>query len=125
MSLRISSALGLLVAVAACGAESASSPTEQSRADEPGSTLDCAIGGVADLSPVCTLEQVAGTGEIVIHHPDGGFRRLTRDPKTGDLAPLDGAEPLVPQAGAEGVLGFAVGSDRYSIPANLLNPAPE
>jgi hypothetical protein len=126
MSLRISSALGLLVALAACGAESSPPPPgTPDSADQPGSAVDCAIGGVADLSPVCTLELIAGTQEIVIHHPDGGFRRFTRDPATGDLAPFDGAEPLVPQAGEGGATRFAVGPDRYSIPAELLAPARE
>jgi hypothetical protein len=114
MSLRISSPLGLLIAVAACGGDV--SPPPQ------GDTVDCAIGAGADLSPVCTLEQVEGAGEIVIHHPDGGFRRLARDDETGALAALDGAEPLVMEQGS--VLQFSVGADRYSIPPELLTPDP-
>jgi len=115
MSLRISSALGLLIAVAACGGDVSPPP--------PGDTVDCAIGAGADLSPVCTLEQVAGAGEIVIHHPDGGFRRLMRDAETGALAVLDGAEPLVMEQGK--ALQFSVGADRYSIPSALLAPDPQ
>jgi hypothetical protein len=116
MSLRIFSALGLLIAVAACE-DSAISPPP------PGDTVDCAIGAGAELSPVCTLEQVAGTNEIVIHHPDGGFKRLIRDTATGDLAPLDGADPLVIEQGSG--VQFAVGADRYSIPPELLTPAAQ
>jgi hypothetical protein len=115
MFLRISSALGLLVAVAGCGAEGAPPP--------PGDTVDCAIGAGAELSPVCTLELVAGTQEIVIHHPDGGFRRLLRDAETGALSPMDGAEPLVPEDGS--ALAFSVGADRYSIPPELLAAAQQ
>ena len=128
MFLRISSALGLLVAVAACGAESTPAallPGEPSSAEDAGSTIDCAIGAVVDLSPVCTLELVAGTDEIIIHHPDGGFRRLRRDPATGALTPLDGADPLVPQASGSVAVQFAVGPDRYSIPDELLAPPPQ
>ncbi len=113
MSLRISSALGLLIAVAACGGGETSPPP-------PGDTVDCAIGAGAQLSPVCTLEVVAGTNELVIHHPDGGFRRLLRDAETGELAPRDGADPLVIVQGSG--LQFAVGEDRYSIPPELLAP---
>lgn len=113
MCLRISSG-ALLLALAACGAQSPPSP---------GDAIECAIGAGAALSPVCTLEQVAGTQDIVIHHPDGGFRRLTRDAATGALAPLDGAEPLVPQSGDDGSLQFAIGADRYSISPDLFTTA--
>ncbi len=114
MCLRISSATLLLLVLTACGAESP---------PPPGDIVDCAIGAGADLSPVCTLELVAGAWEIVIHHPDGGFRRLSRDLATGTLAPLDGAEALVPEPGAGGTVQFAIGEDRYSIPPDLLEPA--
>ncbi len=112
MCLRISSA-ALLLALPACGAQSP---------PPPGEKVDCAIGAGADLSPVCTLEQVAGAQGIVIHHPDGGFRRLSRDLATGALAPLDGAEPLVPQPGEGGALHFTIGADHYRIPPDLLAP---
>lgn len=115
MFLRIFSTLVLLVMVAGCGTEPSPPP--------PGDTVDCAIGAGAELSPVCTLEEVAGTSEIVIHHPDGGFRRLLRDPQTGDLAPLDGADPLVIEQGTG--LQFSVGTDRYSIAPELLTPAAQ
>jgi hypothetical protein len=106
MFLRISSALGLLAALAACGA--ASPPPK-------GEKVDCAIGDAADLAPVCTLER-AGDG-IVVHHPDGSFRRFTRDAASGGLIPRDGAEALVPAGD-----GFAIGPDRYRIPASLIAP---
>lgn len=114
MSLRISSALGLFVLLAACGGAESPSP--------PGDAVDCAIGAGADFSPVCTLERVAGTPEVVLHHPDGGFRRLTRDPASGALAPLDGAEPLMSAANDPEALQFAIGQDRYRIPRALLEP---
>ncbi|SHN53525.1 hypothetical protein [Erythrobacter sanguineus] len=113
MSLRTSSAFASLALLVACGEESP---------PPPGDEVDCGIGAGVDLSPVCTLEQVAGSDEVVLHHPDGGFRRLTRDPATGTLVPLDGAEPLVPQAGEGEMLQFAIGDDRYRIPQALLAP---
>lgn len=112
MSLRIFSALaGVMIATGCSGAQSP---------PPPGDKVDCAIGAGADFSPVCTLERVAG--EIVIHHPDGGFRRLTRDPATGALRPRDGADDLVGQAEDAATLAFAIGSDRYRIPLVLLDP---
>jgi hypothetical protein len=120
MSLRISSALPALPALAllaGCGAAESPRP--------PGDLIECAIGAGAAFANVCTLEPLmAGTQQIIIHHPDGGFRRLIFDPATGTLAAADGAEPLVLEP-AQGVIQFAVGSDRYRIsrePANT--PAP-
>jgi hypothetical protein len=114
--LRISSTLGLLVLLAACAAESP---------PPPGDDIECAIGAGADFSAVCTLEQVTGTQDIVLHHPDGGFRRLTYDAAIGTLAPLDGAEPLVSETASDSALQFAIGADRYRIPQALLEPPPQ
>lgn len=105
MCLRISSA-AFALAVAACGA---TSPAPE------GDHVDCAIGGAADLAAVCTLERAGET--IVIHHPDGSFRRFTHG-ANGTLIPSDGAEALVPTEDA-----FTVGPDRYRIPPALLATA--
>lgn len=115
MSLRISSTLPLALVLAGCGAEQTSPPPS-------GDTVECAIGAGAELSAVCTLERVAASGEIIIHHPDGGFRRLGRDAQSGALIPLDGAELLVPEDAGVDLLAFAVGTDRYRIPGTLLEP---
>lgn len=106
MSLQTSSALAGVALLAAC---SAASPAPA------GESVECAIGEGADFVAGCTLERVAEGREIVIHHPDGGFRRLRFDAATGTLAPVDGAEPLVLEQGP-GVLQFAIGPDRYRIP---------
>lgn len=106
MFLRISSAVLALGIVAACG--DASPPPE-------GETIACAIGQGAPFADVCTLERVAGAGAVILHHPDGGFRRLTLDPATGMPTPLDGAETAVIEQ-ADGALQFAIGADRYRIP---------
>jgi hypothetical protein len=105
MSLRISSALVALAVLAGCGAESPA---------PAGDKIACAIGAEADFAEVCTLERVAGSTQIVLHHPDGGFRRMSLDPASGALAPLDGAEPMVIDEG-QGFVQFAIGPDRYRI----------
>ncbi len=106
MSLRISSLSLAFALLAGCGAQS----------PEPaGDTIACAIGQGAEFAEVCTLERIAGTPQIIVHHPDGGFRRLSYDPATGTLAALDGADPVVLEEG-QGVLQFAVGQDRYRLP---------
>lgn len=107
MCLRTSSALLALGLLAGCGGTGASP-------EPPGDEIECAIGAGAEFARVCTIERVAGTQEIILHHPDGGFRRMTFDPANGALAPVDGADPVVLEP-AQGVLQFAVGPDRYRI----------
>jgi hypothetical protein len=115
MCLRTSSTLGGLALLAACGAKSPAPAGER---------VECAIGQGADFAADCTLERVEGSQEIVIHNPDGGFRRLRFDAATGSLTPLDGAEPLVLEQ-VQGMLQFAVGADRYRIEReSAASPAP-
>lgn len=114
MFLRISSAGLALAMLAGCGGAESPPPA--------GETIACAIGKDAPFAEVCTMEQVAGSGQIVLHHPDGGFRRLSYDPATGIVAALDGADAVVIEQG-EGALQFAVGPDRYRIPREAA-PAP-
>jgi hypothetical protein len=113
MSLRISSAFAALAILAGCGAAQSPEPA--------GETIACAIGQGADFAEVCTLERVAGSAQIIIHHPDGGFRRLSFDPATDTLAPLDGADPLVLEEG-QGVVQFALGPNRYRLPSEPAAP---
>ena len=114
MCSRTSSALGLLALLAAC-MDAQSSP--------PGDEVYCAMGAGADFAPVCTLERVAGGAQFVLHHPDGGFRRLTSDPVTGALAPFDGADPLLSVVDDGQALQFAIGQNRYRIARALLEPS--
>ncbi len=124
MYLRISNAglIALLTSgvLAGCGAEPAGTPQ--------GSDVDCAIGPGADYSTVCTLEQAADESGafFLIHHPDGGFRRVKHDAATGDLAAMDGADMLQDRSlDPAKVREFAIGEDRYLIPAEMLASAPE
>ncbi|MCV0383538.1 MAG: hypothetical protein K5799_08755 [Erythrobacter sp.] len=106
-----------LFAVAALAACSQSPDAE----DEPaGRKIDCALAGAAEFEKVCTLETAGGEGEFVIHHPDGGFRRFSLG-ADGRIAVTDGADELVNAGnGASGGVAFAVGPDRYIVPAAAL-----
>jgi len=121
MSLRISS-LALAALLAACGSAS----------PEPeGEAIECAIGPGAEFSAVCTLE-IVSEGEIVIHHPDGGFRRFTRSADTPlELVPADGADLMVSQTPSAGFLGaegvdalvkYRVDDARYRFDPGLIDP---
>ena len=115
MSLRISSAGLALALLGACG--------DTSPAPE-GEAIACAIGQDADFAEDCTLERVAGGDAVILHHPDGGFRRIMLDPATGVPVAADGAESVVIEQ-ADDAVQFAIGPDRYRIPRGTsATPAP-
>lgn len=114
MSLRISSGALALLVLAGCG--------EQSPAPG-GIPMDCAIGGAADLAPVCSVYEQKAMDEdafLVIWHPDGGFRRVRHYAADSHVAVLDGAEQAtgVTRA-ADGSVSFTVDGDRYRLPADF------
>lgn len=126
MFLPTSSGLAGLLVLSACGGEGTSSPGSF-LSPQPGATtaaagpaLLCAIGPGAELQSGCSIERAPGSGVIVINHPDGGFRRLIRDPASGELAAADGSATLIREAGPAGEVRFSLGGDRYRIPATLL-----
>lgn len=116
MSLRISSAvLGGVLGLAACA---------PAAAPLPGEAVECAIGKASTLAFACTLEREPTAGRIVLHHPDGGFRRLSFDPETRALTAADGAERVSNLASEGDHLVFALGKARYRVPLQLLAGAP-
>lgn len=103
MSTRTSS-LVLGVLVAGCGADPASQPAQQA-----GETVACGPVGET-LLPVCTVERDGST--LILHHPDGGFRRLQVEGNV--IAAADGAEvaTVTHPAGATDV---TIGGMRYRL----------
>lgn len=123
---RTSSALAPVAAalLAGCGAEGDPSPSPDAvaSASPEGPAITCAVGGSTTMGPGCLLERLAGGSEIVLYHPDGGFRRFVRDPATGTVKARDGAELLVIEERGADTIRFAVGTDRYRVPLALLDP---
>ncbi|TRD12503.1 hypothetical protein FGU71_11940 [Erythrobacter insulae] len=119
MFLRIFSAAAAALFAASCGTES---PVPQ------GSDIQCAIGAGVELEAVCTLERSA-EGESVsflIHHPDGGFRRIEYDTATDQIGVGDGADALkVSEESTAEIAVFAIGEDRYRIPSEMLRTQPQ
>jgi len=102
--------------LAGCGSATQGAPDA-----EPDDMIECALAGAGQFVRDCRLERrvVDGGLELVVRHPDGGFRRF--DYRTGDtldLTAADGAEPARVSRPDSSVpwLDVAVGADRYRIP---------
>ena len=125
MSLRIFSAVPLLL-VAACGgpAETAAPGDPQvdvatgTPAGEPVERIACAIGD-ADYADVCSIDRArARDGTVLtIRHPDGGFRRLNLSADGQTVSAADGAAPVEVLARGEGGTEVAIADVRYRLPA--------
>lgn len=96
----------LALLLAGCG--SAASAPDASAHD---ASIACALNGAGEWRQVCTIE--LANDEIVIHHPDGGFRRLAITASGFEAA--DGAETLKAKATGD-MVEIAIGADRYRIP---------
>lgn len=103
MSTRTSS-LALTLLVAGCGADPASQPAAQE-----GETVACGPVGET-LLPVCTVERDGST--LILHHPDGGFRRLAVQGNV--LTAADGAE-LASVTHPAGATEVTIGGMRYRL----------
>jgi len=103
MSTRISS-LALMLCVAGCGADPASQPAAQA-----GETVACGPVGET-LLPVCTVERDGSL--LILHHPDGGFRRLAVQGNV--LTAADGAE-LARVTHPAGATEVTIGGMRYRV----------
>lgn len=87
--------------------------------------IACAVGGASDLKEVCAVERtkVGDLLQLVVHHPDGGFRRFeVRSDGTG-LAPADGADDAQREVG-DGQLDLTVSGDTYRFPATIETDDP-
>ena len=118
MSTRISSALALAL-LAACQREPAGAAPTQAAAED--STIECALHGADAFTRACSVERVhAGDGlQLVVRHPDGGFRRFDVLTDGKGLATADGAQ-LARVALQGGGIEVTVGADRYRFPATVV-----
>ena len=96
-----------LVALAGCGQAPQGEPP-------PGETIACALDGATEFADTCTLERSGP--QLVVHRPDGGFRRFMVEGK--GVQPLDGADAATIAPLASGGLEIAIAGDRYRIPAD-------
>jgi len=111
-------AAGLALLLAACSPSASEAPAAGAGA------IDCAIGGAADFSHDCTVENSTQAGDpvLIVHHPDGGFRRFTVLDGGKTVAAADGAQALAVASNGERV-DVGVDGDRYRFPAKMLSDA--
>ena len=108
-------ALALLLGACNAGADGAdAAPSAE------GETIACAIGTATQFAETCRVERevVDGALNLVIHHEDGGFRRLTVMTDGSGVITADGADPARISV-FDGQIEVAVGADRYILPATI------
>lgn len=118
MSMRISSALILLLACAGCSAGG-----EQPQAEAGAQRIDCALGEGAQFAADCLVERsdVEDTSIVTVRHPDGGFRRFEQVGDGRGLIIIDGADEATLDYAGD-VLEVTVAGDRYRFPAASTDP---
>ena len=112
-------AAGLVLLLAAC------SPAASSTAvSDKDNLIDCAIGGAASFKHDCSVERTQQDGAelLIVHHPDGGFRRFKLLDGGKSLAAADGAEAVAIARNPDR-LDVSVDDDRYRFSAAILSDA--
>jgi hypothetical protein len=107
--MRYASILIPIVLLAGCG-RPAGDPEPDMR------TIDCALAGSSTFGH-CLVEQAGDN--LVVHHPDGGFRRLHKVDDGRGVISADGVEEAHVAWILDGRLEVVVGSDRYRFPAKV------
>jgi hypothetical protein len=102
----------LLLVLSSAGCSAQSQPAHSS------DLIDCALAGAGEFRRSCKVEKAASDGgaELVVRHPDGGFRRFEVVP--AGLATADGVAVARNTALASGI-EVAVGPDRYRFPTAM------
>ena len=110
MFTRTSSALALILALAACSRAPAETLV--------GEAIGCALAGATTFKPDCTAERSSAGGKqfIVLHNPDGGFHRLEVVADGRGVIAADGAHEIA-SALAGNSLEVAIDGDRYRLSA--------
>lgn len=88
-------------------------------------SVPCALGGAKGFDANCTVERtVSGDGLLlVMHHPDGGFRRLLVATDGRGVTTADGSDQATIKLVGPGLIEVDVGEDRYRLPATVKGQA--
>jgi hypothetical protein len=118
MSTRTSSALALLLLAGCNRAPAEATPAATTPAEDV--TIDCALHGAGVFARECSVERVEAKDgvQLVVRHPDGGFRRFDVLTDGKGLAAADGAQDATVTV-RDGGIDVTVGADRYRFPATV------
>ena len=112
----------LPLALAACQKGGSGNDADTAAADTAGAAhVPCALHGADAFDASCPIERVvSGEGlALVLHHPDGGFRRLLVTTDGRGVVTADGSENATVSVVDPGTIEVAVGDDRYRLPATV------
>lgn len=127
MSMRISSAVLLILSLAACQNQPAGNRTALADIEANASAeaaddgrIVCAPQGSTAFSRQCTLDRTMTAQGLVltVHRPDGGFHRLLVKRGYGVVA-IDGAEQAKVMIVGANEIEVTIGGDRYRLPATV------
>ena len=113
MSMRIFSLIAVTALAACSGA---------SKDAAGGTPIECALDSSAEFVRDCTVEAKSSDEGpyLVVHRPDGGFRRLAVSADRKTVSAADGAEEAAVTS-KYGGLEVRLGADRYRLPLPLPN----
>lgn len=108
-------ALAIVLGVAACSRAPGTAP------EPPMVAIDCALGNATAFTRDCRVEPAKANGQslLVVHHADGGFRRLRKVDDGRGVVAADGVEEARVRWLADGRLEVSLGGDRYRFPAKV------
>lgn len=118
---RLSCTLSLvLLALAACQKAPEAGMARQSTATG-GAGTPCALHGGKAFETGCSVERITTDDGLVLvlHHPDGGFRRLLVTTDGRGVVAADGSEQATIAVAGPGMIEVAIGDDRYRLPATV------
>ena len=117
---RIASALLPFVLVLSAACEKQPADPVIAAADHA-AHVSCALANVNDFKPTCTIEKIVSSDglALVMHHPDGGFRRLIVTTDGRGVIAADGAQDARVSIVDPATIEVAVDTDRYRLPATV------
>jgi hypothetical protein len=119
-TLRLLVAVLIAMPLAMTGCRKASDdPVVQARENAP--EIPCALAGATNFNRDCTAERTISPDgmAIVLHHPDGGFRRLLVATDGRGVVTADGADQALVTVVDGSTIEVTVGEDRYRLPATV------
>lgn len=119
---RMAALAPLALMLAGCAGEGA-----EPALPEDAEVIECALAGADGFAPECGVQLIGGADarELVVWHPDGGFRRFERLDDGRWLAPADGADGARVERADDDATVVSVAQDRYRFPPAIFDHGGE